>query len=85
MRFLANNNIKASGTLRENRVSKNCSIARKKAMMKGKRGFVQQQTSEENSATIVGWKANKVFFFTSNCDAKSPEVKVDIVVTPKRK
>ena len=62
MRFLKNNNIKASGTLRENRIHKNCTIARKKVMSKGKRGFAQQQTSKDNTATIVAWKDNKVVF-----------------------
>ena len=72
MRFLANNNTKASGILRENRVHKNCTIARKKAMSKGKRGFAQQQTPKYNTATILAWKDNKVVFFD---EPKSPEVK----------
>ena len=85
MRFLKNNNIKSSGTLRENRIHKNCTISRKKVMSKGKRGFAQQQTSKDSTATIVAWKDNKVVFFTSNCEGKSPEVKVERYCRDERK
>ena len=38
---------------------------------------MEQQTAVDNSATIVGWKDNKVVYFTSNCDGKSPEIQVE--------
>ena len=77
MKFLGQNNIKASGTLRQNRISSTCDIKTKKpALQKGKRGHSEQQTADDNSATVIGWKDNKVVFFTSNCDARTPEVPV---------
>ena len=77
MKFLGDNNIQASGTLKHNRITKDCSIARRPSIQKSKRGHVEQQTAVDNSATIVGWKDNKVVYFTSNCDGKSPEIQVE--------
>ena len=77
MKFLGDKNIKASGTLRQNRISKDCTIARRPFMDKTRRGHVEQQTAADNSATILGWKDNKVVYFTSNSDGKSPEVAVE--------
>ena len=75
-KFLKQNNIKASGTLRQNRIPKSCTIARKSDLWKEERGKTSQETATDDSTTIVGWKDNKVVFFTTNADATSPEVMV---------
>ena len=77
MKFLGQNNIKASGTLRQNRLAKSCQISKKVSLQKCKRGHSEQQTAEDSSATVVAWKDNKVVFFTSNCDSTAPEVSVE--------
>ena len=74
--FLDRNNIKASGTLRQNRISKSCNLIRKERLDKEKRGTAVQETASDNSVTVVGWKDSKGLYFASNCDPKSPEVSV---------
>ena len=76
MKFLGDKNIKASGTLKQNRITKDCTIARRPFMDKTRRGHVEQQTASDK-ATIVGWKDNKVVYFTSNSDGNSPQVAVE--------
>ena len=68
MKFLRDKNIKVSGTLKQNRITKDCTIARQLFMGKTRRGYVEQQTAADNSATIVGWKDNKVVYITSYSD-----------------
>ena len=75
-RFLDRNNIRASGTLRQNRISKSCNVIRKDKLDKVKRGTSVQETASDNSVTVVGWKDSKGLYFASNCDPKSPEVSV---------
>lgn len=76
MTFLGNNNIRASGTLRQGRIPKACAIPTKMAVQKMKRGFSYQKTATDNSVSVVAWKDNKVVFFTSNCSSRAPEVPV---------
>ncbi len=75
LKFLGEQNIKASGTLRQNRLSKGCSLS-KKILDKGKRGDIHQETAEDDSVTVVSWKDNKLVLFASNCDGATPEQKV---------
>ena len=76
LKFLGDKNIRASGTLRQNRISKSCTISRKKIMQQGKRGDMEQETAADNSTTLIAWKDNRVVYFASNCDQKSPEQNV---------
>ena len=77
LKFLGSNNIKASGTLRQNRLSKSCSLREKKTLQKEKRGAIAQETAIDNCTTVMAWKDNKVVLFASNCDGSSPEHKVE--------
>ena len=71
LRFLAANNIRASGTVRENRIGK-CPIASKKEIDKFKRGELDYRTTSSDELTIVGWKDNKSVYVASNCDSIEP-------------
>ena len=73
LKFLGANNIRASGTLRQNRISKSCSIARKQIMQ---RGDTDQETAADNSTTLIAWRDKRVVYFAFNCDPKSPEQNV---------
>ena len=76
LKFLGANNTRASGTLRQNRISKSCSIAWKQIMQRGKWGGTHQETAADNSTTLIAWGDNRVVYFASNCDPKSPEQNV---------
>ena len=77
IKFLGSNNIKASGTLRQNRLSKACGLRDKKTLQKEKRGAIAQETASDDCSTVMAWKDNKVVLFASNCDGSSPEHKVE--------
>ncbi len=49
MKFLGDKNIKASGSLKQNRITKDCTVARRPFMNKTRRGHVEQQTAADNS------------------------------------
>ena len=83
LKFLTHNNIKASGTLRSNRLSKSCSLHHKTVLNKGKRGDITQETSED--VTVMAWKDRKVVLFASNCDGRAPEHKVQRLCSEEKK
>ena len=53
LKFLASNNIRASGTVRENRIG-NCTITKKRQIDKVKRGEMDRRTTTGKELTIVG-------------------------------
>ena len=53
LKFLASNNIRASGTVRENRIG-NCTITKKRQIDKVKRGELDRRTTTGKELTIVG-------------------------------
>ena len=77
LKFLGSNNIKASGTLRQNRLSISCSLRSKAILKKEKRGAIRQETADDDSTTVIAWKDNKVVLFASNCDGAAPKHKVE--------
>ena len=76
MKFLDHNNIKASGTMRQNRIGKACPLPRKQVLEKQRPGCSYQQTASDNSVTVVGWNDNKAVCFISNCDKREPSVNI---------
>jgi len=71
LQFLAKNNIRASGTVRENRLG-DCTIPKKKLVDKLERGGMKYRTSEQSNLTVVAWKDNKSVYVASNCDSVQP-------------
>ena len=71
LNFLASSNIRASGTVRENRLG-NCTISKKRQIDKFKRCEIDRRTTTGNEISIVGWKDNKSAYVASNCDSSEP-------------
>ena len=68
LKFLASNNIWASGTTTENTLG-NCTITKKKQIDRSKRG---RRTITGNELTIVRWRYKKSVYVVSNYDWSEP-------------
>ena len=72
--FLASNNIRASGVVRENQLG-NCIITKQQQQQKKpqinkfKRGEMDRRTTTGNELTLVGWKDNKSLYVALDCDS----------------
>ena len=64
LKFLATNNISASGTMWENRFSQRM-ISKMKAIDKFEHGAIDYQTSAQNNVAVVEWKDNKSVYAAS--------------------
>ena len=71
LKFLATNNISASGTTWQNRFSHH-TISKMKAIDKFEHGAIEYQISAQNNVTVVEWKDNKSVYVASNCDTADP-------------
>ena len=71
LEFLAANNIRGSGTMRENRLG-DCTISKKKAIDKFEHEAMNYRTSAQHNLTVVAWKDNKTVYVASNRDAVEP-------------
>ena len=71
LEFLVANNIRASGTMRENRLG-DCTISKKKAIDKFEHEAMNYRTSAQHNLTVVAWKDNKTVYVASNRDVVEP-------------
>ncbi|MEL7309581.1 MAG: hypothetical protein AAGK05_18165, partial [Pseudomonadota bacterium] len=61
-----------TGTMRENRIPKNCNIRKKKEVAKEKRGTCAFTADVNNDICILHWRDNKVVSLISTCDPVHP-------------
>ena len=75
--YLAGHNIKATGTIRANKI-RQCDIIDPKQLEKEERGYYQQRTAcaENGHVTCVGWNDNRPVYVASNADGIKPLTKV---------
>ena len=76
IQHLASNNIRASGTIRPNRLGE-CTVATKAAIDKFKQGEMDFRTAKSEDLIVVGWKDNKSVYLASNCDSVNPVSSVE--------
>lgn len=69
---LTKRKMKATGTLRENRVGKHLDLPDKKTMSKRPRGESEMRVNPENSIVVVRWMDNSVVTMLSNCYSVGP-------------
>ena len=74
LEFLAANNIRASGTIWENRLG-DCTISKKKAI-KFEHEAMDYRTSAQHNLNVVAWKDNKTVYVASNHNAVEPSPQV---------
>lgn len=63
---------RGTGTIRENRIAKSCTISRKKELEKQERGTCKFASDSTNNMLIVHWKDSKVVTIASNCHSIQP-------------
>lgn len=75
--FMKNQGYGATGTIRENRVPKNCPIESVKAMKKANRGTYDYSLDKKNCLIITRWKDNSVVTAASNIHGIFPITMAD--------
>lgn len=75
MKLLKVKKIRATGTIRENRIKK-CPVEDNKSMKKAKRGYFDHRFDKNNQILIVKWVDNSICTMASNFDSIEPLSKV---------
>jgi len=75
LHFLHDNNIKAKGVIRSNKLSK-CPIKAPKSLEKKERGLFDQRSDSSGKLTVVGWNDNRSVYVTSNAVGTNPTASV---------
>ena len=73
--FLHDNNIKATGVIRSNKLSK-CPIEAPKSLEKKERGFFDQRSDSSGKLTVVGWNDNRSVHVASDAVGANPTASV---------
>lgn len=72
LKFLRDNGYQATGTVRENRMPKNCPISNKKTMAKRTRGTHESVIDRSNGIIFVRWVDNNIVTVASTCFGVEP-------------
>ncbi|CAG0892316.1 unnamed protein product [Cyprideis torosa] len=73
LKALSDRGFQATGTIRQNRVPKDCPIKRVDAMKKGSRGTMDAVSDKVNGLTLIRWKNNSVVTTASTSAGTQPQ------------